>query len=443
MEKHSKKKRWMITGISVTLALASVCMVVCLYMYQKNSSMRNARYVLRGEISKLQYAIDSQLFTTKALEVIVTSNHGEAVNFDKAAESLYEKDASIRSLQLAPDGNVTYVYPLEGNEEAFGDLFSDPDRKTEAEYARDTGKMTLAGPYELSQGGMGIVARNPIYLTDENGQKTFWGFSIVVLNVPEIFDEINLKALNGQGYKYKIWRIHPDTGKVQNIIQNADFSVTDAVEDVIQVPNGTWHLSIIPKKGWVPMEYIWIESIVCSLILVLAVMVINGILTSAEQKKELAKLVNTDPLTGLHNGRYFMNCLKEFVLQNRPCVLYYLDMDRFKQINDRFGHDIGDKFLKESAARMQKCLSEEDLAFRTGGDEFTVLAAGGKGDEFYEKLKERLKEEIGRPYILSECTLHPHVSIGYARYPEEQENAEALIRQADQRMYEEKRQIHH
>ena len=100
MEKHSKKKRWMITGISVTLALASVCMVVCLYMYQKNSSMRNARYVLRGEISKLQYAIDSQLFTTKALEVIVTSNHGEVVNFDKAAESLYEKDASIRSLQL-------------------------------------------------------------------------------------------------------------------------------------------------------------------------------------------------------------------------------------------------------------------------------------------------------------------------------------------------------
>ena len=223
MEKHSKKKRWMITGISVTLALASVCMVVCLYMYQKNSSMRNARYVLRGEISKLQYAIDSQLFTTKALEVIVTSNHGEVVNFDKAAESLYEKDASIRSLQLAPDGNVTYVYPLEGNEEAFGDLFSDPDRKTEAEYARDTGKMTLAGPYELSQGGMGIVARNPIYLTNEDGQKTFWGFSIVVLNVPEIFDEINLKALNGQGYKYKIWRIHPDTGKVQNIIQNAVF----------------------------------------------------------------------------------------------------------------------------------------------------------------------------------------------------------------------------
>ena len=93
----------------------------------------------------------------------------------RKAERLYEHAPAIRSLQLAPDGIVTYVYPLEGNENAFGSLFDHPERRAEAEYARDTGKMTLSGPYGLSQGGLGLVARKPIYLDNEGREHTFWG----------------------------------------------------------------------------------------------------------------------------------------------------------------------------------------------------------------------------------------------------------------------------
>lgn len=74
---------------------------------------------------------------------------------------------------------MKYVYPLEENDEAFSDIFEDPDRRTEAEYARDTGERTLAGPFELYQSGPGIVIRQPIYL-EQDGVKDFWGFSIVV-----------------------------------------------------------------------------------------------------------------------------------------------------------------------------------------------------------------------------------------------------------------------
>ena len=80
----------------------------------------------------------------------------------------------IRSIQLAPQGDVQYVYPLEGNEGAFGNIFEDPERATEAKKARDTGETTLAGPFELYQSGKGIVVRQPIYL-EENGENNFWG----------------------------------------------------------------------------------------------------------------------------------------------------------------------------------------------------------------------------------------------------------------------------
>lgn len=126
-----------------------------------------------SEISKIQYAIDSRLLSAEIFEMIIVNNHGTITEFEMTAERLYENDPAIRCLQLAPDGIVTYVYPLEGNENAFGSLFDHPERRAEAEYARDTGKMTLSGPYELSQGGLGLVARKPIYLDNERRDLLF------------------------------------------------------------------------------------------------------------------------------------------------------------------------------------------------------------------------------------------------------------------------------
>ena len=111
-----------------------------------------------------------------------------------------------------PKGVVKYVYPVKGNEEAFGNLFTDPGRKEEAEYAKDTGNMTIAGPFELYQGGMGVVVRRPIFLT-QNNQKSFWGFAIAVMDVPEIFDKAGLQELKKEGYLYQISRIMEDGSK--------------------------------------------------------------------------------------------------------------------------------------------------------------------------------------------------------------------------------------
>ncbi|WP_434693135.1 diguanylate cyclase domain-containing protein [Hungatella sp. SB206] len=394
-----------------------------------------AEYIMASEISKVQYAIDSRLLNTEILEMIIVNNHGTVTDFEMIAERLYENDPAIRCLQLAPDGNVTYVYPLEGNESAFGSLFDHPDRRSEAMYARDTGKMTLAGPYELSQGGLGLVARNPIYLENRHQEGTFWGFSVVVLNVPEIFNKAELESLSDQGYSYRIYRVRPENEEVQIISSNTESDMQDAVEGEITVPNGTWYLSLRPKIGWVSWKNIVLESMVALILNTLLLLLTYGGLTIVQQKKKMTELANTDPLTGLYNVRYFMTTIKQLYECRQSFGVLYLDLNKFKEVNDQYGHDTGDKLLVEVAARIGDCLKKEDILFRIGGDEFCIVVMDTNSGDFYDALIRRIVERISRPYAVADIVLYPGISCGYSRFPEDQSDIEKLIQEADRNMY--------
>ena len=107
--------------------------------------------------------------------------NGDIKQFDTIAENLISD--SIESVQLAPDGVVTDIYPAEGNEAGKIDLLHDKDRGRISCYARDNHTIITQGPFELKQGSYGIAVRNPVYLNDEHGQAYFWGFTIVILRV--------------------------------------------------------------------------------------------------------------------------------------------------------------------------------------------------------------------------------------------------------------------
>lgn len=125
----------------------SVLYVMNYVVKRKQTRMEHAGYVASEEINKLQYAIDSRIVKTEILRLILIEQKGTMNDFNSIAEKIYADDPSIRSIQLAPNGVVTMVYPLQGNENAFVDLFHDEKRRAEAEYARDSGKTTLAGPW--------------------------------------------------------------------------------------------------------------------------------------------------------------------------------------------------------------------------------------------------------------------------------------------------------
>lgn len=406
---------------------------------QRETNIRNAGYVAAGEANKIKYAIDSRVLSTEILEMILVDEGGSIRDFDKIAHKLCENDSAIRSIQLAPEGVVRYIYPLKGNEKGFVDLFADPNRKAEAEYARDSGKTTLAGPIELYQGGTGIVARRPVSIADTTGEQRFWGFSIVVLNVPEIFDKAELWDLTGQNYAYKLWRVNPDTKETQIILENESGDLVDPVDKAIEVPNGTWYLSIAPVGGWMGRGYIETRAAVAVAISALAALVCYGVMMIDRQRNILSVLANTDPLTGLYNERFLAEKLKELSEAQTPFGLFYLDLDKFKQVNDQYGHEVGDKLLIETGARLKSCIGNEDFAFRIGGDEFSVIIKGTRTDEYYRELKERIRIETGAPFYADGCLLYPRISSGYAMYPEEDDDTEELIKQADMRMYQDKR----
>ncbi len=159
-------------------------------------------------------------------------------------------------------------------------------------------------------------------------------------------------------------------------------------------------------------------------------------------RKELESAANTDNLTGIFNERYFNKILgiKEF--RRIPFTLFYLDLDRFKPVNDTYGHEMGDRVLKQVGARMQACVRANDFAFRIGGDEFALIVTGGMKDADCERMKERVEEQIRAPYDIDGLEVTIGVSCGYASWPEDSPSIAGVRVLADSRMYEDK-SAHH
>ena len=187
---------------------------------------------------------------------LVQRDNGILPGFEALAEKMLPLYQGLSALGLAPEGVMRAIVPLAGNEKAIGhDLLNDPGRSKEARKARDTGHLTLAGPFKLVQGGVGAAGRLPVYLGGRNDMESgrFWGFVSVVIRFPEVLTGADLEQLEIDGYAYTLWRIHPDTGKRHMIASQG--SLNHATVDArLRVPNGEWTLSLAPVNGWLDAE---------------------------------------------------------------------------------------------------------------------------------------------------------------------------------------------
>ena len=159
------------------------------------------------------------------------------------------------------------------------------------------------------------------------------------------------------------------------------------------------------------------------------------------QKVELANMANTDGLTGLFNERYFSARLAVKEKTGERFALFYLDLDRFKPVNDTYGHDMGDKLLKAVAARLLESTRPCDLAFRIGGDEFALIATSAMDERACAALAERIDRAMSKPFEIDGAVITVGASCGWARHPEDGTASEVRVT-ADQRMYDSKRRHH-
>ncbi|WP_309118088.1 sensor domain-containing diguanylate cyclase [Pseudomonas aeruginosa] len=164
-------------------------------------------------------------------------------------------------------------------------------------------------------------------------------------------------------------------------------------------------------------------------------------------QQQLLEMAYRDPLTGLGNRKAFDEQLGQALLRagsgGSELALLYLDLDRFKEVNDCFGHDIGDALLRTVAERVRSTLRQPDKAYRLGGDEFAVLLEDSQENN-PQRLAERLLAALVQPIALNgERIDFVTPSIGIALYPRHAGDAEGLVRAADSAMYEAKRQRNH
>ncbi len=159
-----------------------------------------------------------------------------------------------------------------------------------------------------------------------------------------------------------------------------------------------------------------------------------------DQKEKFEHLAVRDALTGLGNRRMFEDLLETGTALCRrhggKLALFYMDLDKFKPINDTLGHDIGDLLLKEAASRLQESVRDSDVVFRLGGDEFAALLPECPTIELALEVGNRVLERVRQPYHLNghECTIG--VSIGIALYPVHGEDVTTLLKSADTALYE-------
>jgi len=165
--------------------------------------------------------------------------------------------------------------------------------------------------------------------------------------------------------------------------------------------------------------------------------------TNLRLRKRIEKLAFCDPLTGLPNRRTFDERLDlvhaHSIATGSPVALIYVDLDRFKTINDRFGHAAGDMALKEAAERLQSAVHPDDCLARIGGDEFVVLTERFSIRADVLELVIRLQHSLRDPINVAGSPVYLSVSCGIAFYPEDVADTYDLIRKADAGMYIEKR----
>ena len=425
------------TLVPLIIFLLGLCLAG-LIVYKTDTHEKNQRHILAqlntttyGE--RIKNEIAGGIEITDTLKQILISENGKIHQFNTIAENLMSD--SIESLQLAPNGVVTDIYPAEGNEAGKIDLIHDKDRGEISCYARDNHTIITQGPFELKQGGYGIAVRNPVYLKDQSGQEYFWGFTIVILRVPDIFSDA-IRALSSFGYEYKLSKTDTPWSDTYKVVYQSDDQLNHPVSYIFTIGDETWKFEITPKNGWRNNTLLIIISGMFLTISLLLSVLTRVWLVAKEHKNKYQILARTDSLTNIYN-RYGFDELAEKIISKNPqahFVAALLDIDDFKFINDVYGHSYGDQALKNLADSMKAFFPSDALLGRNGGDEFCILLPNCTFNEADNQLQQFAKLPKTFSHHGKEHAFY--ISLGYAEYPTFASNHSQLMRCADAALYE-------
>ncbi len=404
-------------------------------IFRIQSDYNKARLgVLTEQMDKqLTYVLDNLFHNLDIVEqVVITSYNEDNTDILDAIFTPLIEDLGYRNITILPNGAVSYIYPIEGNESAIGDnIFHIEGRVYEANLAKDSRKTIISGPYELTQGGEAFIARKAIYNDEE-----FWGFVAITIDKSTLLDQINVNGFRNSEYKYQfLSTVNQLDSKI--VSQSEGFIGENAMWATIELENGTMSFGVDPKSN----TLLYIVTISILLVGYLLSYLVSRYIKKIEYNLKIAnREIYLDKLTGVNNRKLLDHLDNQFSLSSIDYTVVYIDLNDFKPINDNYGHDVGDEVLINFCKRLQEIIRESDYIIRMGGDEFIVILPKTTTDDSVMSFCQRLEEIQLQTVKIGDITLNIKFSYGYAISYGEGEKLSKVIEEADGEMYKAKHQ---
>ena len=231
-----------------------------------------ATYTAQNTVRRIQAQLDEYVTCSNVLENVILAGYElNEEGFSALASMLPNEDGVVKAFELAPKGVVAEIYPMEENAEAIGlDLLTAHERAADAKLAKESMEYTIAGPFELRQGGTGALLFNPVYQMNAAEQREFWGFIVLVIDWDKFVAKMGLDRLSEADYCYRIWKEDSVTGEPNELVQCPHTFPKDRLTVDCTLPNDRWYFDIIPSGGWIPISY-WISDVVICYVLSLLI----------------------------------------------------------------------------------------------------------------------------------------------------------------------------
>ena len=441
-----------IGGIAIFVLLVAFTEALSHLLYE--NAVNRERTVVTEKIAtiraRLEGEINSTLHLTRGLIAYVATHPEMDDNeFTLLSSEIINTGRNIRNIGLAKDNVITHLYPLVGNEAALGLIYKNvPQQWPQVERAMKLKGTVVAGPVNLVQGGRAFIARTPIYTRSgitgilSKHKPGYWGIASIVIDIPLLYQSAGIsQETEGLSIALKGKDATGSNGEI--FFGNHAIFSSEPVTQTVALPNGSWQIAGIPQNGWggenqlllvqLPRISGWIAAFIIAGL-------ISALLWTRSANKFLAL---HDPLTGLPNRRLLEDRLERMIASHQRSKkgfsLLFVDLDRFKHINDEYGHKIGDSYLIEVSRRLRSSLRNADTVARIGGDEFVILADNLGSHEEAQNFASEVRKRLLGTASFGNLQLQIRASIGLSIYPEDGDTIDALLAAGDREMYKQKK----
>ncbi len=282
--KHIKKYCYVIGLLSFLVAFFFCGVGI---HYQEMQKKASGTYLAESTVRRIKSRLERYVMVSEIIgNCLIDGDDLDETSFLELAEKIPNDEGVIKAIELAPEGIVTAVYPKQGNTEALKlNMLQEHERKADAALAKQTGKYTMGGPYQLKQGGTGALLFNPVYRMDDSGNSEFWGFVILVIDWDRFMYELNPEYLSEVGFCYRIWAYGRGSEDKVILAQSQSEMPKESLTVECEIPNNTWYFDIAASNGWTPVSD-WIIIAAASYIFSLLVVAIFYQIFSKKQREK-------------------------------------------------------------------------------------------------------------------------------------------------------------